>query len=108
MRHSDTVARLGGDEFTVILPSLSDRQDAVRVANGIIAAIGRPFDIAGTQAKVGITIGIALFPEHGNTVERVLKAADDAMYQAKEAGRNRYAFAAAPADALAIKVCNGL
>jgi diguanylate cyclase (GGDEF)-like protein/PAS domain S-box-containing protein len=102
VRQSDTVARLGGDEFTVILPNLRDREDAVRVANGIIAAIGKPFDIAGTQVKVGITIGIALFPAHGDTVEQVLKAADDAMYQAKESGRNRYAFAAAPAEALTI------
>jgi diguanylate cyclase (GGDEF)-like protein/PAS domain S-box-containing protein len=95
VRQSDTVARLGGDEFTVILPSLRDRNDAVRVANNIIAAIGKPFDIVGKHASVGITIGIALFPQHGDTVEQVLKAADDAMYQAKDAGRNCYAFAAA-------------
>ncbi len=103
VRQSDTVARLGGDEFTVILPNLRDRQDAVRVANGIIAAIGKPFDIAGTQAKVGVSIGIALFPAHGDTVEQVLKAADDAMYEAKEAGRNRYAFSPAPTEALALE-----
>ena len=104
VRQSDTVARLGGDEFTVILPSLRDRQDAVRVASGIIDAISKPFAVAGTQAKVGITIGIALFPEHGDTVEQVLKAADDAMYEAKVAGRNRYAFAVTSTEALAIEV----
>lgn len=93
VRQSDTVARLGGDEFTVILPSLRDRHDAVRVANNIIAAIGQPIELDGTQARVGITIGIALFPQHGHTVEQVLKAADDAMYRAKDAGRNGYAFA---------------
>jgi diguanylate cyclase (GGDEF)-like protein len=94
VRQSDTVARLGGDEFTVILPSLRDPNDAVRVGNNIIAAIGKPFDIAGKHASVGITIGIALFPQNGSTVEQVLKAADDAMYRAKDAGRNCYAFAA--------------
>lgn len=77
----------------MILPSLRDRHDAVRVANNIIAAIGQPIELDGTQARVGITIGIALFPQHGHTVEQVLKAADDAMYRAKDAGRNCYAFA---------------
>ena len=93
VRESDTVARLGGDEFTVILPSLRDGNDAVRVANSIIAAIGKPFDIAGTQASVGVSIGIALFPQNGNTVERILNAADNAMYLSKSAGRNCYTFA---------------
>lgn len=97
VRQSDTVARLGGDEFTVILPSLHDRHDAVRVANNILAAIGKPFDIGGKPVRIGITIGIALFPQHGDTVEQVLKAADDAMYRAKDAGRNCYAFASAEA-----------
>jgi len=93
VRESDTVARLGGDEFTVILPSLRDGNDAVRVANNIIAAIGKPFHIAGAEARVGVSIGIALFPQHGDTVERILNAADNAMYRSKNAGRNCYTFA---------------
>ena len=93
VRASDTVARLGGDEFTVILPSLRDANDAVRVADNILTAIGKPFQIADTHASVGVSIGIALFPQHGHTVEDILNAADNAMYQAKNAGRNGYAFA---------------
>lgn len=95
VRESDTVARLGGDEFTVILPSLRDANDAVRVADNILTAIGKPFQIAGTHASVGVSIGIALFPQHGHTAEDILNAADNAMYQAKNAGRNCYAFATA-------------
>ncbi|WP_342620486.1 diguanylate cyclase [Rhodoferax sp. GW822-FHT02A01] len=93
VRESDTVARLGGDEFTVILPSLRDDTDAVRVADNIIEALRKPFEIAGTQVLIGVSIGIALFSKHGNTVERVLSAADHAMYLSKNAGRNRYSFA---------------
>jgi diguanylate cyclase (GGDEF)-like protein/PAS domain S-box-containing protein len=93
VRESDTVARLGGDEFTVILPSLRDGNDAVRVADNILAAIAQPFLLAGGKAKVGVSIGIALFPAHGNTVEHILNAADNAMYLAKKAGRNCYIFA---------------
>lgn len=58
----------------------------------IIAAIGQPFLIEGAQAQVGVSIGIALFPRDGDTVERILKAADNAMYLSKSAGRNRSTF----------------
>ena len=94
VRESDTVARLGGDEFTVILPSVHDDKDAARVASNIIDSLRRPFEIADTRAHIGVSIGIALFPKHGNTVERVLSAADHAMYLSKNAGRNCYTLAA--------------
>jgi len=94
VRESDTVARLGGDEFTVILPSLRERDDATSVADKIIAALGQPFTLGGHTVGVGVSIGIALFPEHGNSVEQLLNAADHAMYLAKKGGRNRYVFAA--------------
>jgi len=97
VRESDTVARLAGDEFTVTLPNLRDRDDAAHVADKILAAIAKPFLLAGKELTVGVSIGIALFPEHGNTVEQILNAADKAMYLAKETGRNRYAFATAEA-----------
>lgn len=97
VRESDTVARLGGDEFTVILPSLRDQNDAICVANNILAAIAEPFLLAGSSASVGISIGIALFPEHGQSAEHILSAADNAMYLAKKAGRNCYIVATADA-----------
>jgi diguanylate cyclase (GGDEF)-like protein len=112
VRESDTVARLGGDEFTVILPSLRDSADAMRVANNIIAAIGQPFQLAGAEANIGVSIGIALYPQHGQTAEQILNAADNAMYQAKNAGRNCYATAAsdvpspAASDTLNLDICN--
>lgn len=95
VRESDTVARLGGDEFTVILPSLHDRHDAVRVADNILGAITQPFLIADKEVTIGVSIGIALFPEFGDTVGHLLNAADNAMYLAKNAGRNCYVFATA-------------
>jgi diguanylate cyclase (GGDEF)-like protein/PAS domain S-box-containing protein len=95
VRESDTVARLGGDEFTVILPSLRDQNDAICVANNILAAIAEPFLLAGSSASVGISIGIALFPEHGQSAEHILSAADNATYLAKKAGRNCYVVATA-------------
>jgi len=91
-RASDTLARLGGDEFTVILPHVETPQDASLVAEKIIAAISEPFDLNGEMASVGVSIGIALFPEHGDSVEEILKASDRAMYLAKDAGRNTYRF----------------
>ncbi|NTV09701.1 MAG: diguanylate cyclase [Zoogloea sp.] len=88
VRESDTVARLAGDEFTVILPQLRDHNDARHVAEKILAALSRPLDIAGHAVSIGGSIGIALFPDHAESVEQILNAADHAMYQAKQAGRN--------------------
>jgi len=108
VRESDTVARLGGDEFTVILPSLRDSADAMRVANNIIAAIGQPFQLAGAQAHIGVSIGIAIYPLHGQSAEEILNAADNAMYQAKNAGRNCYAMATVAAPSPATPVATNL
>jgi diguanylate cyclase (GGDEF)-like protein/PAS domain S-box-containing protein len=94
VRASDTVARLAGDEFTVILPHLAQQDDAAAIADKILAAIAQPLSIAGTELSIGISIGIALFPQNGATVEDILNAADNAMYAAKKAGRHGYAFAA--------------
>jgi diguanylate cyclase (GGDEF)-like protein/PAS domain S-box-containing protein len=92
VRESDTVARLAGDEFTVLLPRIAGADGAARVAEKLIAAIGRPFDLGTCQVEVGVSIGIALFPQHGDTVESILNAADHAMYEAKRAGRHTYLF----------------
>jgi len=90
VRESDTVARLGGDEFTIILTSLAGPADAVQVADKIIAAFARPFQVAGRQLSVGVSIGIALFPTDGHDEAMLLRNADVAMYAAKQAGRNNY------------------
>jgi diguanylate cyclase (GGDEF)-like protein/PAS domain S-box-containing protein len=88
VRESDTVARLAGDEFTVILPHLQQTDDACRVAEKILAAISLPMDIGGHETSIGASIGVALFPDHGATVEEIVHAADCAMYEAKGKGRN--------------------
>ncbi len=90
LRDNDTVARMGGDEFTIILNHTKAKADAMHVAAKIIAAVRRPFSISGAELNVGTSIGLAFFPEHGENIETLKKHADIAMYQAKEAGRNRY------------------
>ncbi len=91
VRESDTVARLGGDEFTVILEDLRDADEAERVSQKMLVAFGAPLEIDGRQ-EVVITpsIGISLYPEHGQLPTDLLKHADTAMYHAKDRGRNTY------------------
>ena len=90
LRDNDTVARMGGDEFTIILNRIKAKDDATHVAAKIIDAISRPISVSGAQLNVGTSIGVAYFPEHGENLETLKKHADIAMYQAKEAGRNRF------------------
>lgn len=87
-RETDTVARLGGDEFILMLPTVTTADDAIRVANKTVDTLAQPFDLNGTVVTIGASIGVALFPEHGDDVEKVVGAADRAMYMAKHAGRN--------------------
>jgi diguanylate cyclase (GGDEF)-like protein/PAS domain S-box-containing protein len=82
LRETDTVARLGGDEFALILPG-ADEGGAGHVAQKIIAALQRPFDIEGVAHEVAISIGIAVSPQHGEDVETLVRRADMAMYVAK-------------------------
>lgn len=93
VRTSDIVARLGGDEFTVILPEIAGKEEAIIVAEKIIAALGKPFQLEGHDASIGASIGIALY--HSDTLEpdNLLKLADSAMYEAKKQGKNTYRFA---------------
>lgn len=92
VRSEDMVARTGGDEFVILLPSLPDRSRAVDVAERILAALRDPFDIRGQRLTISPSIGIALYPDDGLDSETLIKHADAAMYQAKEAGRNAYRF----------------
>jgi diguanylate cyclase (GGDEF)-like protein len=92
VREGDTVARLGGDEFTLILNRIREPANAAAIAGKILAALVRPLVIAGRELRVGVSIGIAVFPDHGEKIEALLEAADHAMYRAKKAGRQGYAF----------------
>jgi len=88
LRESDLVARLGGDEFAVLLAPLSDDAIAVRIADDIIASMAVPISLpAGGSVTASLTIGIALYPQHGPTPEALLHSADSAMYEAKRQAR---------------------
>ncbi|MGD8827092.1 MAG: EAL domain-containing protein [Gammaproteobacteria bacterium] len=92
LRESDTIARLGGDEFTVLLEGVVELQDAAKVAKKVRDAIGQRFKVADDFVSATPSIGISIFPKDGRNAEELLKAADTAMYRAKELGGNGYQF----------------
>lgn len=87
-RESDTVSRIGGDEFTLLLPSIETEVDAIVVAEKILQALTVPFMLEGHILQLSASIGIAIYPDHGNEDKLLLKHADMAMYHAKKNGRN--------------------
>ncbi|MCC6134541.1 MAG: EAL domain-containing protein [Gammaproteobacteria bacterium] len=93
LRGADTVTRLGGDEFAVLLEDLAQPQDAARVAMDIIGILSEPWRLANdAEVRLGASLGISLFPEHGRTAEDLLQQADAALYQAKSEGRGRFQY----------------
>ncbi|WP_127588522.1 bifunctional diguanylate cyclase/phosphodiesterase [Paenibacillus koleovorans] len=91
VRDSDTASRLGGDEFIVLLPNTTRDQAAI-VAKRMMDAIAKPFAIEGNSIVVTTSIGIAMYPNDGETSEALIKNADLAMYEAKELGKNSFRF----------------
>lgn len=91
-RNTDTVARIGGDEFTVIIEQLTDQSDAKIITQKILASFKLPFHINEHDLNISVSIGASTYPEDGENVSELVKNADAAMYQAKEAGRNQIAF----------------
>jgi diguanylate cyclase (GGDEF)-like protein/PAS domain S-box-containing protein len=87
-REIDTVARLGGDEFVMLLSQLAAPDDAARIAARAVAALANPFMIKGHSIEISGSIGIAVYPRDGESVEVLLAHADKAMYQAKQNSRN--------------------
>ncbi len=93
LREVDTVARLGGDEFTVMLEDIAHPEDAARVADEIIADFSEPWQLPPYgEVRIGVSIGISLYPQHGYTPETLLQQADTALYLAKAQGRGCYAY----------------
>ena len=92
LRASDTVARLGGDEFAVVLNHLTQPIVAAELAQKIIHELTEPFAIGDESVFVTASIGIALFPNDGRSLEELFRHADQSMYQAKAQGRNRFSF----------------
>ena len=92
VRTDDTVARQGGDEFVILLNGLPNLAECERAAGRLLQAVREPIVVHGHTVQVGASIGIALYPQDGSDAETLLRYADQAMYQAKQGGRNRWVF----------------
>ncbi|MFA6189860.1 MAG: EAL domain-containing protein [Sulfuricurvum sp.] len=92
VRESDTISRQGGDEFLLILSNVKDLQSVTFKAEKILKELEKSFEVATHTISVSGSIGIALYPDHGDTYETLLQCADTAMYKAKESGKNDYCF----------------
>ncbi|NRF68051.1 EAL domain-containing protein [Aquincola sp. S2] len=92
LREGDTVARLGGDEFVVALPALHDSADIIAIGHKLLRALRAPFQIGADALHMTGSIGIAVYPDDGTDAEALMRAADAAMYHAKEQGRDNFKF----------------
>jgi diguanylate cyclase (GGDEF)-like protein/PAS domain S-box-containing protein len=92
VRESDTVARFGGDEFIVLLSELDDPSTIARTSQDILKKLAEPFHLRHENIYISASIGIAIYPKDGANIEDLLSNADQAMYQAKDTGRNRFCF----------------
>jgi len=92
VRDTDTISRQGGDEFLVVLAEISDTDAVAATAAKILGSMSDPFAIEGHELGVSASAGIAVYPDDGTDFDTLLKKADTAMYNAKEAGRNTYRF----------------
>jgi diguanylate cyclase (GGDEF)-like protein len=91
VRASDTVARIGGDEFAISLGDISDIKDVKQIAKTIIKEVNELCHYKGEECQVGVSVGISLYPDHGEDINVLMKKADEAMYEIKKTGKNHYA-----------------
>lgn len=100
VRESDTVGRIGGDEFVVLLAGIGPSGHAAAIATAIaadiLAALAQPFELGGRQVQMSVSIGMAVYPEHGEDDRALLRRADDTMYAAKRRGGNCALMSEAP------------
>ncbi|KAF0204885.1 MAG: PAS/PAC sensor-containing diguanylate [Gallionellaceae bacterium] len=92
VRDSDTVCRQGGDEFMILLPDADTRADVEMVAKKIISAMAGAHQVEGQELVITFSVGVSIYPDNAKDSEAMIKCADDAMYRAKELGRNNYQF----------------
>ncbi len=92
IRHSDTIARIGGDEFVLLLEEIAGKHDISKMAETIVSELHKEFIIDEIVIEIGCSVGIATYPEDGNTTDSLLIAADKAMYRAKDKGGNNFNF----------------
>lgn len=90
LREADTLARIGGDEFVAVLVDLEQLQDSLPMLVRLLQSASAPVRLPGATLQVSASIGVTLYPEDASDAEQLLRHADQAMYQAKQAGRNRY------------------
>ena len=91
-RETDFIARLGGDEFCVLMENLRDSLDIIQIAQRCLEEIEQPFDLRVRRVSPRVSIGIARFPEDGDSAQTLIKAADSAMYSAKQNGKHRFEY----------------
>ena len=90
VREGDTVARMGGDEFAIIQPRADQPDAAVRLAARVVETLAAPFEIDGQRILIGASVGVAFYPNNGDTPDLLLRNSDTALYRAKETGRSCY------------------
>ncbi len=94
VRQEDTVARLGGDEFVIALWELNHADDVGKLMSKVMQAVSQPYSIRGRGVNMTASVGVSIYPTHGEEAETLMKSADLALYQAKSAGKNDYRIAA--------------
>jgi diguanylate cyclase (GGDEF)-like protein/PAS domain S-box-containing protein len=106
LRDVDTIARMGGDEFAIILDNIQGAEQVSAIAERIRTTLSTPFLVQGVEIFVSASMGIAIYPRHGATMEDLIQSADVAMYRAKEEGRNTYIFFSSEMNSQAAKHLN--
>jgi diguanylate cyclase (GGDEF)-like protein len=90
VRDGDAVARMGGDEFCIIAHDVGSAEVAGILAQRLLRNVIAPYDIDAVRVRIGLSIGIALFPQHGESAEALMRQADVALYRVKQSGRNTW------------------
>jgi diguanylate cyclase (GGDEF)-like protein len=96
VRQEDTVARLGGDEFVIALWELSHADDVAELVSKVMQVLSQPYNIQGRDVSMTASVGVGIYPTHGEEVETLMKSADLALYEAKRTGKNDYRIATRP------------
>ena len=92
LREGDVIGRIGGDEFVVLIEEYGDEDRLAMIGQKILDTVSRPVVVRGVECRVTSSVGISAYPRDGKDSQALLRSADNAMYRAKELGKNRYMF----------------